>query len=404
MSLVYPLTGLSRVDVSGIPINAVDVATNASAIAAHGTRLNTAESRLGTNEAAILTKQVILTGAATSVVAADLGASKALASTSGGKITVSECSAASLDFVAGLSSGLVSQLAAKEPMIALTTNRAVVSDGAGALAASAVTAIELALLAGVTSQVQTQLNAREPTVALAASRALTSSATGALEASAVTATELSYLDGATSSIQTQLAAKEPTVALTASRALTSSATGALEASAVTGTELGYLSGVTLPIQSQLGLKANVLSGGAQTIAYNSLPINRALISDASGNVGASSVTDVELDTLSGATSALQTQLNNIVSGTIGLAGISTTGLIIGAHSLSIGTINLGALVGDIACQRLKSVTGFFTGALTAASASLTGALSCSSVTQTAPLAGTVLAMRVYPKSIANWLS
>src|SRR5665648_321479 len=214
MSLVYPLTGLSRVDVSGIPINSYDVATNASAIAAHGTRLNTAESRLGTNEAAILTKQVTLTGAATSVVAADLGASKALASTSGGKITVSECSAASLDFVAGLGSSIVSQLAAKEATVSLTTNRAVVSDGSGALAASSISAIELALLAGVTSQVQTQLNAKQGTL------------TGA-------ATTISGAD------------------LAVSRALVSSASGKVEVATTTAVEVGYLSGVTLPLQSQL---------------------------------------------------------------------------------------------------------------------------------------------------------
>ncbi len=89
MSLVYPLTGLSRVDVSGIPINTLDVATNASAIEAHGTRLNTAEARIGANEDAILTKQATLTGAATTVVAADLGFSKALASNSNGKISIS---------------------------------------------------------------------------------------------------------------------------------------------------------------------------------------------------------------------------------------------------------------------------------------------------------------------------
>ncbi len=148
MSLVYPLTGLSRVDVSGIPINAIDAAKNASDIEAHGTRLNTAENRIGANEDAILTKQPTLTGAGTTVVAADLAPSKALASTSGGKITVSECSSASLDFVAGLSSGLVCQLAAKEPTVALADNRAVISDGPGAPAASATTAIEPALVSG----------------------------------------------------------------------------------------------------------------------------------------------------------------------------------------------------------------------------------------------------------------
>src|SRR5665648_602813 len=217
MSLVYPLTGLSRVDVSGIPINTIDAAQNASDIdglqsltSSHATRLSDAESatgaldtRVGTNESDILAKQPLLTGAATSVASSDLAPSKAVVSSASGKLTVSETSSASLDFIAGLGSSLVTQLAAKEPTVSLATNRAVVSDGAGALAASAVTAIELALLAGVTSQVQTQLNAKQATLTgaattvagadLAVSRALVSSATGKVEASAATAVEVGHL-------------------------------------------------------------------------------------------------------------------------------------------------------------------------------------------------------------------
>ena len=50
--------------------------------------------------------------------------------------------------------------------------------------------------------------------------------------------------------------------LTASRALASDGSGVISASSVTSTELGYLSGVTSPIQTQI----NALGGANQTVA------------------------------------------------------------------------------------------------------------------------------------------
>jgi hypothetical protein len=154
---------------------------------------------------------------------------------------------------------------------ALTASRAVVTDGSGSLVTSAVTATEVGYLAGVTSAIQTQLNAKAPsasptftgtiTTPLAASRAVVTGASSELAASAVTATEVGYLAGVTSALQTQLNAKAPsasptftgtiTTPLTASRAVVTGASSELAASAVTATEVGYLSGVTSAIQTQL---------------------------------------------------------------------------------------------------------------------------------------------------------
>jgi hypothetical protein len=90
--------------------------------------------------------------------------------------------------------------------------------------------------------------------ALSASRALQTDGSGVLSASSVTSTELGYLSGVSSAIQTQINAKAPTASptfsgtittpLTASRALVTGASSELSASSVTSTELGYLSGVT----------------------------------------------------------------------------------------------------------------------------------------------------------------
>ncbi|MGB9774825.1 MAG: hypothetical protein ACPL4I_12575, partial [Bacteroidota bacterium] len=52
-----------------------------------------------------------------------------------------------------------------------------------------------------------------------------------------------------------------------------------------------------------------ITGGASTIVTSNLTANRALLSDASGKVGASTVTSTELGYLSGVTSAIQTQLD-----------------------------------------------------------------------------------------------
>lgn len=96
----------------------------------------------------------------------------------------------------------------------------------------------------------------------------------------------------------------------ADRALRSDAVGNIAASTVTATELGYLSGVTSALQTQLNAKQATVTGAATTIVSSNLTASRALASDASGKVAVSSVTTTELGYLSGVTSALQTQLNS----------------------------------------------------------------------------------------------
>ena len=100
-----------------------------------------------------------------------------------------------------------------------------------------------------------------------------------------------------------------TSSFVADRALQSDALGNIEASAVTATELSYLSGVTSAIQTQLDAKQATITGGASTIVSSNLTASRALASDVSGKVAVSAVTSTELGYVSGVTSAIQTQLN-----------------------------------------------------------------------------------------------
>ena len=85
----------------------------------------------------------------------------------------------------------------------------------------------------------------------------------------------------------------------------------LVSSSVTSTELGYLSGVTSDIQTQLNGKQATITGGATTITSSNLTTSRALVSNSSGKVAVSNVTDTELGYLSGATSNIQGQIDGL---------------------------------------------------------------------------------------------
>ena len=64
------------------------------------------------------------------------------------------------------------------------------------------------------------------------------------------------------------------------------------------------------LETALSGKQATITGGATTIASSNLTASRALASDSSGKVAASSVTSTELSYVSGVTSAIQTQLND----------------------------------------------------------------------------------------------
>lgn len=113
-----------------------------------------------------------------------------------------------------------------------------------------------------------------------------------------------------------------TPGLTVSGTLAANGTLQIGGVALTATaaELNYTDGVTSNIQTQLDAKQATLTGAASSIASSNLTASRAVVSDASGKVAASAVTATELGYLSGVTSNLQTQIDNIEAGTGGGTG------------------------------------------------------------------------------------
>jgi hypothetical protein len=167
-------------------------------------------------------------------------------------------------------------------------------------------------------------------------------------------TEFNYLNGVTSNIQTQLDAKQATITggattitssdLTVSRALESNGSGKVAVSSVTSTELGYVSGVTSGLQTQIDGKQATITGAATSITSSDLTSNKALTSDGSGKVAASSVTSTELGYLSGTTSAVQTQLDAKLVKANNLSDVTST---------SAARTNLG--LGTMATQAASNV-------------------------------------------------
>lgn len=75
------------------------------------------------------------------------------------------------------------------------------------------------------------------------------------------------------------------------------------------TEVNRLSGVTSNVQNQLDSKQDEITGAASTVVSTDLSASRAVVSNASGKLAASSVTSAELGHLSGVTSGIQSQLD-----------------------------------------------------------------------------------------------
>ena len=117
---------------------------------------------------------------------------------------------------------------------------------------------------------------------LTASRVVATDANKKLVSSDITTTELNYLDGVSSAIQTQINSKQATIVagtnlsfdgatlnaaaatITANRLAVSNGSGAIIASAVTDTEAGYLDGVSSAIQTQLNAKQATIGNSLST--------------------------------------------------------------------------------------------------------------------------------------------
>lgn len=203
--------------------------------------------------------------------------------------------------------------------------------------------------------------------------------------------------------------------LTASRSLLTDGSGNLSASSVTSTELGYLSGVTSAIQTQFGTKAPLASPTFSGTITTPLTASRLLVSGASSELAASSVTSTEAGYLSGVTGGIQTQLDAkqarstlttkgdlyvaTASATTARQGVGTNGQLLAADSTQtnglkwIDPVNADNLIfdGDAEAGITNFVEGSYSaatrpaGTFTASSGSGTFEISTSS---SSPLFGT----------------
>ena len=99
--------------------------------------------------------------------------------------------------------------------------------------------------------------------------------------------------------------------LSTSRALVSDSSGKIAASSsVTALELSYLDGASSNIQTQLDNKQATVTGAGSTLTSSDLTTNRVLVSDSLGKVGVSGTSSEKLAHLNGVTSDIQTQINN----------------------------------------------------------------------------------------------
>ena len=117
-----------------------------------------------------------------------------------------------------------------------------------------------------------------------------------------------YVDSADASLQTQIDGKAAsshthTVSNVTDLTATAAEINVLDGITASTAELNYTDGVTSNIQTQLDSKQARITGGATTITSDDLSASKALVSDTSGKVAASSVTAAELGVLSGITAS-----------------------------------------------------------------------------------------------------
>lgn len=79
------------------------------------------------------------------------------------------------------------------------------------------------------------------------------------------------------------------------------------------TSINNLTSSIQTINTELTNKQNTITGGASTVTTNNLTANRVLVSDSDGKITNSSISETKLGYLSGVTSDIQTQINNVTN-------------------------------------------------------------------------------------------
>ena len=105
-------------------------------------------------------------------------------------------------------------------------------------------------------------------------------------------------------------------------------------------DITTLKGNVTTLTTALQSKQDNIVGGASTITDDNLAANRALVSNGSGKVAASAVTDTELGYLDGVTSNIQTQLNKkLESAPVTSVNTKTGAVVLGASDVGAVSIS-----------------------------------------------------------------
>lgn len=204
----------------------------------------------------------------------------------------------------------------------LMQNRAVISNEDGKIAISDTTSTELGYVHGVTSDIQTQINNKvnkqSSAITAATKCKITYNSDGLVTAGANLATsdipDLSstYINVSQKGNANGVATLDTNTLVPSSQLPT--ATSSVKGAVIIDTEIS--SNSSNPVQNStistaLSGKQATITGGASTITTDNLTASRALVSNSSGKVAVSSVTSTELGYLSGATSNIQDQINDL---------------------------------------------------------------------------------------------
>lgn len=247
---------------------------------------------------------------------------------------------------------------------------------------------------------------------LTASRVAITDASGVLTTSSTTPTELSALSGVTSNIQTQINTKQPNgnylTQITGDVFATGggSAIAYIQPGVVTNSMISASAAIAYSklLLSNSIVNNDIVNGVIAPGKLTPLTVSRAVVTNGSGSISTATATATEVDTLSGVTSSIQTQLNSkqatgsYITGLTGQVvatgpgsasaviqpGAVTNAMIVAAAGIPYTKLSLlGSIVGSDLVNNTVSLNKI--AALTASRAVVTdsvGAISASAATST----------------------